>query len=552
MKQYLIFVLLLMFATPAWAQVVVPGSLNPANRANSAVASFRSVTNDDLLNSSDQPENWLMYSGNYSSQRYTELDQINANNASDLQMQWAFQLRALDRAETTPVVVDGVMFVTESPSNVIALDARTGEQFWRYNYDLPEEVNYCCGRNNRGVAVLGDRLFMSTLDAHLIALDARTGTLLWDTEVARTEEGYSKTAAPLIVGDKVVTGIAGGEFGIRGFIDAYDPATGEQIWRFYTIPGPGEPGNDTWADDSWMTGGSATWVTGSYDPELNLIYWGTGNPGPDWNGDVRLGDNLYSDAVVALDADTGELVWYFQFTPHDVHDWDATQIPLLADTEYDGEQRKLMLWPNRNAWFYILDRETGQFLNGRPYARQSWAESLDENGRPRRVPDTFPSIEGTTVSPSIGGGSNWFSPSYSPLSDLVYVTAYDGETTYFIREDEYIPGERYTGGGGTTPLPQDSYHAALRAISPQTGLTQWEYPIQPRSTAGVLSTAGEVVFGGTVDGYFYALNSSTGEELWYVNLGSRVHSGAMSYAVDGVQYIGIAAGNVYYTFALGD
>jgi len=542
---------LLLLAIPASAQVVVPGSLGPQSRSNAAAPSFGPVTAERLVRSDAEPWNWLHYSGNYYSQRFSQLDQVGTANAGRLRMQWAFQLEALDRAETTPLVVDGVMFVTEAPSNVIALDARTGEQYWRYNYPLPEELNYCCGRNNRGVAILGDRLFMSTLDAHLVAIDARTGTLLWDTEVARAEDGYSKTAAPLVVGDKVVTGIAGGEFGIRGFVDAYDAETGERVWRFWTTAGPDDPeANATWSGDSWMIGGAATWMTGSYDPELNLVYWGTGNPGPDWNGDVRLGDNLYSDCVLALDADTGELRWYFQFTPHDEHDWDSTQIPLLADTEFGGRQRKVLLWPNRNAFFYVVDRETGQFLLGQPYARQTWAERIDEDGRPVRIEGTFPTVEGTTVSPAIGGGSNWYSPSYSPRTDLAYVLAYDGETTYFKREEEYIRGERFTGGGGQTPEPQESYASALRAILPQSGQIAWEYPVQPRSTAGVLTTAGDVVFSGTIDGYFFALDARTGEELFYVNLGARVHAGPMTYMVNGRQYVGVAAGNVFYAFAL--
>lgn len=515
-----------------------------------AAPSFSPITNERLLNADKEPENWLMYSGDYFSQRYSRLDQINNENAEALQMEWAFQLSALDRAETTPIVVDGVMYVTESPSNVIALDAQTGSQYWRYNHDLPEDLNFCCGRNNRGVAVLGDRLYMSTLDAHLVALDAKTGVVVWDVEVGDETKGYSKTAAPLVVGNKIITGIAGGEFGIRGFVDAYDAETGKRAWRLYTIPGPEHPDNKSWSGDSWRTGGSPTWMTGSYDPELNLVYWGTGNPGPDWNGDVRLGDNLYSDAVLAIDPDTGELKWYFQFTPHDIHDWDSTQIPILANSEFAGQSRKLMLWPNRNAFFYVLDRETGEFLLGKPYARQTWAKGLDVNGRPIRIPGTEPSIEGTTVSPSIGGGTNWFSPSYSPLSDLLYVMAYDGETTYYIREDEYVAGERFTGGGGVTPLPAAKYFSAVRAISPQSGDIEWEYPVQPRSTAGVLSTAGNLVFSGTVDGFFFALDSATGEERWHINLGSRVHAAPISYMVDGKQYIAIAAGNVLFTFGL--
>ena len=375
MKRYVLFTLLL-FAIPASAAQQRSG-----DRATITPApSFVPVTHERLLNSDAEPENWLMYSGNYFSQRYSRLSQIDKENAGQLEMQWAFQLEALDRAETTPLVVDGVMYVTESPSNVIALDARTGSQYWRYNHELPEEMNFCCGRNNRGVAVLGDRLYMTTLDAHIVALDAKTGTVLWDSEVADEGTGYSITGAPLIVGDKIMTGVGGGEYGIRGFVDAYEAETGELAWRLYTIPGPDHPDNVTWAGNSWRTGGSSSWMTGSYDPELNLVYWGTGNPGPDWNGDVRMGDNLYSDAVLAINPDTGEMVWYFQFTPHDVHDWDSTQIPILADSEFGGRQRKLMLWPNRNAFFYVLDRETGEFLLGEPLCKANVGGGSRRNG----------------------------------------------------------------------------------------------------------------------------------------------------------------------------
>ena len=517
---------------------------------NGPVPVFTPVTSERLLHSDDEPENWLMYSGHYSSQRYSHLDQVTVDNADRLRVKWVYQLQTLDRAETTPLVVDGIMYVTESPSTVIALDARTGRVFWRYEHELPEELTYCCGRNNRGVAVMGTRLFMSTLDAHLVSLDARTGNVLWDTPVADPATGYSKTAAPLVVKDKVITGIAGGEYGIRGFLDAYDPETGNRIWRFYTIPGEGEPGNETWEGDSWKIGGSPTWMTGSYDPELDLLYWGTGNPGPDWNGEVRLGDNLYSDSVLALDPDTGELEWYFQFTPHDVHDWDATQIPVLADLEFDGRMRKLMLWPNRNAFFYVLDRQTGEFLRATPFGTQTWAERIGEDGRPIRIPNTFPSAEGTVVSPAIQGAANWWSPSFSPRTELLYVMAYDSEQIYFIREDEYVPGESFTGGGGGRVQPTEKYHSAVRAIVPQTGEIQWEYPVQPRSTSGILTTASDLLFGGTVDGYFFALDARNGDELWVMNVGGRIHAGPMTYATDGRQHVTIAAGNTIFTFGL--
>ena len=305
--------------------------------------SFTPVTWERLLNAADEPENWLMYSGTIDSQRFSGLDQIHNRNVGELELKWAYQIPQLDRAETTPLVVDGVMFITEAPSNVVAVDAATGRQYWRYNHELPDDLKICCGRNNRGVAILGDTLYMSTLDARLVAIDARTGNLVWSTEVADYRAGYSKTAAPLVVKDQIVTGIAGGEYGIRGFLDSYSAATGELEWRTHTIPGPDHPDNQTWAGDSWRTGGSPTWITGAYDPDLNLVYWGTGNPGPDWNGDVRMGDNLYADSALALNGDTGEMEWYFQFTPHDLHDWDAIQVPILADLQMGSSTRKVMM-----------------------------------------------------------------------------------------------------------------------------------------------------------------------------------------------------------------
>ena len=513
---------------------------------------FSPISWERLVNADQEPENWLMYSVTLDSQRYSLLDEINIDNIDQLEMKWAYQIPVIDRAETVPLVVDGIMFITEAPSNVVAVDAATGRQYWRYDHELPDDLRICCGRNNRGVAILGETLFMSTLDAHLVAIDARTGNLLWDAEVAEHSSGYSKTAAPMIVKDKVVTGIAGGEFGIRGFIDAYDAATGELAWRAYTIPGPGEFGNDTWSGDSWKTGGSATWITGAYDPDLNLVYWGTGNPGPDWNGDARLGDNLYSDSALALNGDTGEIEWYFQFTPHDVHDWDAIQVPILADIEFQGQERKVMMWANRNAFFYTIDRATGEFLMGKPFAAQTWAEGLDVNGAPIRVPGLSPTYEGIMVSPPITGGTNWYSPGYSQQTGLFYVTSFDGEQIFFKRDEEYEEGERFTGGGGRYAQPMDAFHSSIRAIDPATAEIQWEFPIMPRSSAGITTTAGGLVFTGSADGYFFALNAETGEELWNISLGRRVHSAPITFEAEGKQYVSIASGNVVYTFGLRD
>ncbi len=510
------------------------------------------VTAERLVNAAAEPENWLMYSGDYTSQRYSTLDQINRSNVADLSVEWVHQFNTLSRVETTPIVVDGLMIITESPSNVIALDAVTGRPFWRYDHPVNEDdIRLCCGLNNRGVAILGDRIFHGTVDAHLMALDLNTGVVLWDVEVERAEAGYSITSAPLVVGDKVITGMAGGEFGVRGFLDAYDVETGERVWRFYTIPGPGEPGNETWSGDSWRTGGAPTWVTGSYDPELNLVYWGTGNPAPDWNGDMRLGDNLWSDAVVAVDADTGEFAWGFQFTPHDTHDWDAIQVPVLADMEVAGVLRKLLFWANRNAFYYVLDRETGEFLHGVPFAEQTWAQGLDPNGRPILVEDMDPTEDGVVVSPTIGGATNWNSPSYSPLTGLFYTYALDGATIYYMRDDEYVEGDRFTGGYGQNADDPENFFAAIRALDPLTGALQWEYPIATQgSRPGILTTGGGLVFSGSGDGYIFALDQDTGESLWYLSVGRAVHAAPMTYSVGGRQYMSVAASGSLFTFAL--
>ena len=526
------------------------GQEQETSRENQPTPALKPVTWERLLNAADEPENWLMYSGTLNSQRFSRLDQVDKQNVSNLELKWAYQIPEIDRAETVPTVVDGVMFITESPSNVVAVDASTGRPYWRYEHELPDDLRICCGRNNRGVAILGETLFMSTLDAHIVAIDARSGSLKWNTETADHRAGYSKTAAPMVVKDLVITGIAGGEYGIQGFLDAYHADSGERAWRLNTIPGPDHPDNRTWAGDSWRTGGAATWITGAYDPDLDLIYWGTGNPGPDWNGEVRMGDNLYSDSALAVHADSGELEWYFQFTPWDVHDWDAIQVPILADLELNGEMRKVMMWANRNAFYYTLDRETGEFLVGTPYAKQTWAEGLDEKGRPIRRAGKLPTPEGNVVSPSIGGGTNWWSAAYSPKTELYYVNAYDGEQEFFIREQEYREGEQFTGGGAQYVKPGDSYKSAIRALDPRTGDLRWEFEIKPRSTSGLLATAGDLVFGGTVDGYFFALDAASGEELWHIAVGARVHSAPLTYSVNGEQFVTVAAGNVVFTFGL--
>ena len=515
-----------------------------------AQAGNSGVTNDRLVKAAREPHNWLHYSGTYDAQRYSRLDQVTSENVADLELAWVRQLDTLSAVEMTPLVVDGIMYISMPNDVVMALDARTGQPFWTYAYPVPEALMLCCGKQSRGVAILGDQLFLGTLDAHLISLDARTGELLWDVEVARGLAGNSITAAPLVVKDMVLTGIAGGEYGIRGFLDAYDAKTGERRWRTYTIPGEGEPGNDTWEGDSWKTGGAPTWVTGAYDPELDLVYWGTGNPGPDWNGEGREGDNLYSDSMLALDSDTGKLRWYFQFTPWDVHDWDACQVPVLADIEWNGDQRKVLLLAQRNAFFYALDRVTGEFLRGTPFAKQDWAEGLDQSGRPIRAPNKLPTPEGNLVSPSVAGGSNWWSPTFSPDTGLYYMLSNDSSSIFRIAEAEYREGELFVGGYPQSPQPEDTFKSSVRALDPVTGERVWEFEVQALSSSGLLSTAGNVVFGGSRGGNFYALNAENGELLWRKSVGGNVHAGPISYSVAGRQYVTVAAGHALFTFAL--
>jgi alcohol dehydrogenase (cytochrome c) len=496
-----------------------------------------------ILNADKEAANWLTYSGNYKGWRYSPLDQITRENVNKLKVKWIYQMPTTHVVETTPLIIDGVMYFSEPPSNVVAVDAETGKQFWRYRRALPSKINVCCGQVNRGVAVSGDQVFVGTVDAHLISLDARTGDVLWDIEVADYKTGHSITVAPLIVKDMVICGISGGEYGIRGFLDAYDAKTGRRIWRFWTIPSPGERGHETWSGDSWKTGGGPTWVTGAYDAAQNLIIWGTGNPSPDWNGDSRMGDNLYTDSAIALDADTGKLKWYFQFVPHDVHDWDAVQVPVLVDDEWEGKPRKLVYWAHRNAFYYVLDRETGKFLTGRPFATQTWAKGLDRNGRPIRLPNIDPTPEGTYIFPGVQGATNWYSPSYNPQTKLFYLAAWENRSVYRKGEQEYSPGNRYIGSVPLIDLPDDPGHGAIRALNPKTGEKIWEYKLHTKPWAGVLSSAGKVVFGGSDEGHFFALDAESGKERWRLNLGGMIRANPVTFLSKGKQVVAIAAGS---------
>ncbi len=527
------------------------------------------VTPERLENAAADPENWLTYSGTYMSQRYTALDEITRDNVDDLELKWVFQAQSLEAFEATPLVVDGIMYLTEAPNTVLALDASTGRAFWRHQYDPHTDARPCCGRVNRGLAIAGNTLYMATIDSELIALDKTTGEQVWQTSVADPSLGYAMTLAPLAIDDKVVVGVAGGEYGIRGFIAAYDAATGEEVWKFYTIPGPGEPGHETWegGSDAWMHGGASVWLTGSYDPELNLTYWGIGNPGPDWNPEQRPGDNLYSDSVVALDADTGELVWHFQFTPNDDYDYDSVQIPVLVDLETDAiSSGKLMLWANRNGFFYVLDRTNGEFVRGTQFVRVNWASGLDEAGRPIETPQ---GPEAVTY-PGVQGGTNWYSPSYSPNTGLFYVQAWENYGSIFRpMEVEYEPGRIFGGGqlGGPVPgaanlpgfgrQPINNWteavgNGAILALDARTGEQVWRFPMTDIGHSGILTTATDVLFTGNREGYFFALDARSGKVLWQQRLGGQGNNGPMSFAIDGRQYVATAMGNGLFVYGLPD
>ncbi len=516
-----------------------------------------------LDNAASEPQNWLTYNGSYMSQHHSGLKGINLSNAKDLELKWVYQAASTDKFQTTPLVVDGVMYLTEPPNKLVALDPTSGREFWVYEHQLPSQVYPCCGSVNRGAAIFGNTIFWGTLDAKLLAIDAKTGEKQWEaTVVENYTDGYSLTVAPLVIRDKVIVGTAGGEFGIRGFLAAYDAKTGEQVWKFKTIPEPGEPGHETWENDAWKTGGGSIWLTGSYDQELNLTYWGVGNPSPDWNPDVRPGDNLYTDSVIALDADSGELKWHFQFTPHDEWDWDSVQIPVLADIEWEGEMRKLMLWANRNGFYYVLDRATGKFLHGKAFVKQTWAAGLDEDGRPARIPDMGPSEHGTLTWPGVQGGTNWYAPSYSPVTNLFYLSAWEGYySIYYKWDQEYEPGKRYLGGSPKGVISstrrkrfmnftmEDGY-GAVRALNPITGEKVWEFAMSDVSDSGLLSTASNVLFSGSREGHFFALDARNGNLLWTRYLGGQIAASPITYEVGGAQYVTVAAGRAVFTFAL--
>jgi alcohol dehydrogenase (cytochrome c) len=508
------------------------------------------VSTKDLL-ARPVGENWTSYNGDYTGQRYSSLSQINTENVSQLRAAWVFHPGNSLRLEATPLVVNGVMYVTAA-NDAFALDARTGRTIWHHARPVSSGLlDDAAGHQNRGVALLRNFVYMETDDAHLLCLDARSGNLLWDVEYADKTKHYGATSAPLIVKDEVIVGTSGGDSGVRGFLAAYDAITGNLKWRFWTIPAPGEFGSESWPGDSYLHGGATTWMPGTYDPELNLLYWTTSNAAPDFEGSSRPGDNLYTSSVLALDPDTGKLKWYFQFTPHDLYDYDATQTPVLADVDDGGVTRHLLVQANRNGFLYILDRTNGKFLKATPFVqRLNWATGVDASGRPV-LSGRIPTKQGTYICPGIIGATNWFSPSYNPDLQLFYVMALETCNLFFSELKPFTPGQTFYATGTKRP-PDEQAQKILLAYSVPEGKLVWRYPQigQGDSWGGTMATAGGLVFFGDDANSLEAVDARTGHPLWHFNAGQKMHASPMSYMVDGTQYVAISVGSNVFSFSL--
>lgn len=496
--------------------------------------------------------NWISYNGDYSGRRYSSLNQINTANVPQLRAAWVFHAQNSNRLETTPVVVNGLMFVTAA-NEATALDGRTGRVVWHYSRPNSEGlIDDAASHHNRGVAVWHDRAYMETDNAHLLCLDARSGNLVWDVAYADWNRNYGATSAPLIVKDKVLVGTSGGDDGVRGFVAAFDAMTGKLAWRFWTIPGPGEFGAESWPGKMYLHGGGTTWMPGTYDPSLNLVYWGTSNPSPDFNDDVRPGDGLYTDCLLALDPDTGKLRWYFQFTPDDLFDYDAVETPMLIDAVYQGQSRKLLVQANRNGYLYVLDRTNGKFLSAVPFVEKlNWAKGIDEHGRPIRT-GVRPTAEGTRVCPGYAGATNWYAPSFNESTHMVYFLSLEHCQIYFSNPTEEFQQGKTFYSTGVKRIPTEDAEKKLVAYSLDTGSFVWKSAQtgRGRSSAGTMSTAGDLLFFGDDAGSFEAVHAQTGKPLWHFNTGQDISASPMTYAVEGKQYVAIAAGSDVFSFTL--
>lgn len=524
---------------------------------SSVMSAAAQTVSASMLRSSAERSDWLMYSGDYFGHRHANMAQINRQNVQKLRLAWAAELPSDgSQQESSPIVVGDRLFVTEPPEGVTALDAKTGAVLWQFHRDTPAGVINCCGEPNRGVAVLGNSVFVGTFDAHLLALDAATGRQIWDVTVADWRDGYSITAAPMAIDDRVITGIGGGDFGVRGFLAAFSAVDGRQLWKFYTIPGPGEPGNETWGRDSWRHGGATTWVTGAYDPALGLTYWGTGNPSPAINADMRPGANLYSCSMIALDAVTGRLRWYYQFMPGDDHGWDSAHQPILTDITWEGQATPALLLANRNGFFYALDRRTGRFLYAKPFAKQTWSSGFTADGRPIIRADAHATSSGNVVAPITIGATNWYPPSFDPERNLVFVPSVDAADTYYKGNEPYHLGRQYWASGALRAGNQPTT-LAIRAIEASSGQIRWDSTLNvgagdiPRVLSGVLSTNGGLVFAGH-ENIFEAYDADTGATLWSTPLAGGIHGEPIAYAISDQQYVAIIAGRTLFVFSLPD
>ncbi len=521
-----------------------------AQEGKPSVASDTNVSAEDLL-ARTVGANWTSYNGDYTGRRYSSLQEINVGNVVQLRTAWVFHPGNSERLEVTPVVIRGMMYVTAA-NDVFALDATTGRVVWHYQRPVSSGLlDDAAAHKNRGVAVWHNFVYTETDDAHLLCLDARSGGLRWDVQYADKEKHYGATSAPLVVKDELIVGTSGGDSGVRGFVAAYDAATGKLNWRFWTIPGPGEFGSNSWPGDAYLHGGGTTWMPGTYDPDLNTIYWTTSNAAPDYVGDSRPGDDLYTACVLALDPDSGKLKWYFQFTPHDLYDYDANETPVLVDVDRSGTIQRLLIQANRNGFFYVLDRVDGKFLRATPFVEKlNWAKGLDASGRPN-VSGRIPTAEGTYICPGINGATNWFSPSYNPQTGLLYVMALESCNLYFAKPRPFAKGETFYNTGTKRP-PNEHAQKILLALSVADGKTVWRYPQvgQGNSWGGTLSTAGGLVFFADDAESLEVVDAVTGRALWHFNTGQSMYASPMTYEVNGVQYVAIAAGSNIFTFVL--
>jgi alcohol dehydrogenase (cytochrome c) len=508
------------------------------------------VQSDDLLVHAPST-NWISYNGDYSGRRFSSLSEINPGNLDGLRAEWVFHAHNSSRLEVTPVVLNGMMFVTTA-NDASALDARTGRVVWHHSWPVSEGlIDDASGHLNRGVAVWRDRVYMETDNAHLLCLDARSGNLIWDVAYANWNKNYGATGAPLVVKDKILVGTSGGDDGVRGFLAAYDATTGKLAWRFWTIPGPGEFGSSSWPGTLYLHGGGTTWMPGTYDPQLNTVYWGTGNPAPDFESNVRPGDDLYTDCVLALDPDTGKLKWYFQFTPHDLLDYDALETPMLIDAVFQGSQRKLLVQANRNGFIYVLDRTNGKFLSATRFVeKMNWAKDIDAQGRPVRT-GIEPTAAGTRTCPGYSGATNWYSPSYNESTHSVYFMALEECETYFFKPQPFQEGHGYYSTG-VQRIPGEMSQKVLVAFNLDTNSIAWKYPQvgAGHSSGGTMTTAGGLVFFGDDAGSFEAVEARTGKPLWHFNTGQDMSASPMSYAIADRQYVAIAAGSNVFSFKL--